>query len=105
MSEIATTPLPPYYAVIFSSVRTEGDQGYTEMADTMVELAEKQPGYLGMESARDSLGITVSYWRDLDSIKAWKANSDHQAAQSSGKELWYSHYRTRICKVEREYGN
>lgn len=104
MSEISNTPAPPYYAVIFTSSRTEGDQGYSDMASTMTELAEQQPGYLGMESARDSVGITVSYWSDLESIKQWKANSEHQAAQSSGKELWYSDYKVRICKVEWDYG-
>lgn len=104
MSEISNTPAPPYYAVIFTSLRTEGDQGYCDMASRMVELAEQQPGFLGMESARDSVGITVSYWQDLEAIKQWKANSKHQAAQSSGKELWYNDYRVRICKVEREYG-
>lgn len=104
MSEISNTPAPPYYAVIFTSLRTEGDQGYSDMANLMTELAEQQPGYLGMESARDSVGITVSYWSDLESIKQWKANSEHQAAQSSGKELWYSEYKVRISKVERDYG-
>ncbi|WP_432473803.1 antibiotic biosynthesis monooxygenase family protein [Amphritea sp. HPY] len=66
MSEISKTPAPPYYAVIFTSLRTEGDQGYSDMASLMTELAEQQPGYLGMESARDSVGITVSYWSDID---------------------------------------
>jgi len=104
MSEISNTPAPPYYAVIFTSLRTQGDQGYSDMANLMTELAEQQPGYLGMESARDSVGITVSYWSDLESIKQWKANSEHQAAQSSGKEVWYSDYKVRISKVERDYG-
>lgn len=104
MSEIVNTLTPPYYAVIFTSIRTEGDQGYADMASQMTELAEQQPGFLGMESARDTLGITVSYWKDLDSIKAWKQNSDHRAAQSTGKELWYNDYRVRITRVEREYG-
>ena len=104
MSEIAKTPQPPYYAVIFTSERTEGDQGYADMANRMVELAEQQPGFLGIESARDNVGITVSYWQSLEAIKDWKQQSEHQAAQSSGKELWYSHYRIRISKVEREYG-
>ena len=71
MSEIAKTPEPPYYAVIFSSHRTEGDNGYGEMTDRMVELAASQPGFLGMESVREDLGITVSYWENLESITNW----------------------------------
>lgn len=104
MTQPAKTPLPPYYAVIFTSQRTEGDNGYGEMADRMVALAEQQPGFLGVESAREEgLGITVSYWESLAAIKAWKDNVDHQQAQAKGRSDWYSHYVTRICKVERDY--
>ncbi len=104
MSDFAQTPAPPYYAVIFSSLRTEDDQGYGVMADKMVELARQQPGFLGVESARDGLGLTVSYWESLEAIKHWKANVEHQAAQRQGREQWYSEFRVRIAKVEREYG-
>ncbi len=100
---IAPTPEPPYYAVIFTSLRTDGDQGYGAMADRMAELAAQQPGYLGAESARDGLGITVSYWRDLASIRAWKAHSEHLLAQQTGRSQWYADYRVRIARVERDY--
>ena len=105
MSLIASTPNPPYYAVIFTSLRTDGDNGYGEMADRMNELAAQQPGFLGIESVRDGLGITVSYWDSLEAIKHWKANLEHQEAQKSGRERWYSTFRIRIAKVEREYGS
>ena len=101
---IANTPEPPYYAVIFSSLRTDGDNGYGAMAERMDALAAQQPGYLGVESAREGLGITVSYWRDLASIRAWKANAEHLVAQQTGRSSWYTDYKTRICKVERDYG-
>lgn len=104
MSEIANTPKPPYYAVIFSSHRTDGDNGYAEMAERMAELAAEQPGYLGMESARESLGITVSYWESLEAIRNWKKNAEHQEAQRIGRQQWYSSFRVRIAKVDREYG-
>jgi heme-degrading monooxygenase HmoA len=104
MSLIAKTPKPPYYAVIFTSLRTEGDNGYAQMADNMVELAQQQPGFLGIETAREDVGITVSYWSDLESIKQWKANLDHQQAQRLGREKWYSSFKARISKVERDYG-
>jgi heme-degrading monooxygenase HmoA len=103
-SAIANTPSPPYYAVIFTSIRRELDEGYGEMANQMVELAKKQPGYLGHESARDGLGITVSYWESLDAIRNWKMVSEHLFAQRMGREKWYSSYKTRICLVERDYG-
>ncbi|MFA7420308.1 MAG: antibiotic biosynthesis monooxygenase [Melioribacteraceae bacterium] len=103
MSEIANTPPPPYYAVIFTSLRTNDDNGYTQMAMGMIELAEKQSGFLGVESARESVGLTVSYWRDLESIKLWKANIEHIMAQQKGKDIWYSEFKTRISKVERDY--
>jgi len=104
MSEIARTPSPPYYAVIFSSHRTEGDNGYDAMAGRMVELASQQPGFLGIESVRESLGITVSYWENLDAIRNWKQNAEHNEAQRLGHQQWYSGFRVRVAKVEREYG-
>jgi heme-degrading monooxygenase HmoA len=100
---IARTPAPPYYAVIFTSLRTEGDQGYGSMADAMDELARRQPGFLGVESAREGVGITVSYWDSLESIAAWKKNAEHRVAQRQGREQWYESYTTRICRVERDY--
>jgi heme-degrading monooxygenase HmoA len=104
MSIIANTPVPPYYAVIFTSLRTDGDNGYGQVADHMLELAAQQPGFLGVESAREELGITVSYWVDLESIRQWKANLEHQAAQRLGHEKWYSTFKARIARVERDYG-
>lgn len=101
---IADTPKTPYYAVIFTSFRTEVDDNYAEMADKMIELARLQDGFLGIEFARNELGITVSYWRDLESIKRWKENTDHTIARNKGRKDWYSHYKTRIAKVERDYG-
>ena len=86
---IAQTPTPPYYAVIFTSVRTDGDNGYAEMADRMVELASQQDGCLGVESARNEVGITVSYWRDLESIRKWRENFDHTIARGKGRQMWY----------------
>jgi heme-degrading monooxygenase HmoA len=100
---IAKTPSPPYYAVIFSSLRTEGDEGYSEMSEKMVALAAVQDGFLGMESARAGLGITVSYWRDLDSIKKWRENADHSVARGKGRSDWYKSFKARIAKVERDY--
>jgi heme-degrading monooxygenase HmoA len=101
---IAATPKPPYYAVIFTSLLTDDHQGYSGMAEKMVELAARQPGFLGVESARDGLGITVSYWTDLASIKRWKSNTEHLNAQKFGHEKWYSSFSVRIAKVEHEYG-
>ena len=100
---IAATPDPPYYAVIFTSTRTEGDNGYEKMADAMFELATKQPGFLGFESARSGLGITVSYWDSPESISAWQRNASHLVAQQRGRAEWYQCYKVRVCKVERDY--
>ena len=93
-----------YYAVIFTSTRTEVEAGYAEMAIKMVELAKAQPGYIGMESARSEIGITVSYWKSLDAIMKWRNNVEHTIARAKGKALWYQKYQLRICKVERDYG-
>jgi heme-degrading monooxygenase HmoA len=101
---IAQTPQPPYYAVIFTSLRTPDESGYAAMADAMDELAKQQEGYLGIESARNEIGITVSYWSSLEAIRNWKANTDHLMAQKYGREKWYASYKVRICKVERDYG-
>jgi heme-degrading monooxygenase HmoA len=104
MSQIVNTPSPPYYAVIFTSHLSQNNKGYDEMAHKMVELASQQVGFLGIESARDEVGITVSYWSDLESIALWKANAEHLEAQKLGHETWYSSFKTRISKVERDYG-
>lgn len=101
---IAATPTAPYYAVIFTSLRTAGDHGYDAMSDRMVALAQQQPGFLGFESAREDVGITISYWTSLEAIRAWKANADHLVAQERGRTDWYAQYKTRIAKVERDYG-
>lgn len=103
MAQAAATPKPPYYAVIFTSIRAEGDNGYAEAAKLMLELASRQPGFLGFESARQEIGISVSYWKSPEAIAAWKENLDHRQAQSRAKD-WYESFRVRICRVEREYG-
>jgi len=100
---IANTPQPPYYAVTFTSVRTDIDNGYSGMSDLMINLAGRQEGFLGVESARNEIGITVSYWKDLESIRKWKLNTQHLIAQERGKSDWYKHYKTRISLVERDY--
>jgi heme-degrading monooxygenase HmoA len=102
----APRPQPPYYAVIFTSQRNEADGGYGEAAEHMVLLAREQPGYLGVESARggDGLGITVSYWRSLADIAAWRNHLDHAQTRARGRAEWYTHYELRIAKVERAYG-
>ncbi len=102
---IATTPAPPYYAVIFSSVRTNGDHGYEVMAQKMFDLASSQDGFLAFESARKEIGITVSYWRDLESIQQWRMNEEHMLAKEKGRTEWYKAYTVRISKVEKEYGS
>lgn len=99
----ANTPKPPYYAVIFTSERSEGDNGYNTMSEKIEELIKEQPGYLGMESARNEMGITVCYWSDLDSIIKWSENIVHKEAKQKGKTLWYKQYKVRISKVEMEY--
>jgi heme-degrading monooxygenase HmoA len=102
----ARTPEPPYYAVIFTSLRSPGDRGYEDVAQRMMELAAGQLGFLGVESVRggDGLGITVSYWSSEKAVAAWKAHAEHQSAQDAGKRIWYENYQIRIAKVERDYG-
>lgn len=101
---IAKTPQPPYYAVIFTSKRTQTENGYNEMAAEMENLVKIQPGFLGFESARDGIGITVSYWKDLGSIRNWRENPAHAIARENGRKMWYENFKVRIAKVERDYG-
>ena len=101
---IANTPAAPYYAVIFTSLRTEGENGYGKMAEAMEKLAAEQPGFLGIETAREGLGITVSYWDSLESIAAWRTNARHMVAQQRGRDVWYEQFKVRVCRVERDYG-
>ncbi len=104
-SPFAKTPAPPYYAVIFASLRREGDGGYAEMAKKMAALAMLQPGCLGAESARNAegFGLTVAYFADEADILAWKNHDEHLLAQSCGQTRWYEHYEVRVAKVERAY--
>jgi len=104
---LAATPSPPYWAVIFTSERTAGDDAqYAQTADEMVRLASEQPGYLGVESVRDAqgVGITVSYWASEEAIRAWRSQADHRTAQRLGRERWYRAYELRVARVERAYG-
>jgi heme-degrading monooxygenase HmoA len=103
MTSLARTPQPPYFAVIFTSVRSDGDGGYAEAARRMLELAARQPGFLGFESARQEIGISVSYWASEEAIRAWKENVEHRLAQGRARD-WYREFRVRVCRVEREYG-
>ncbi len=104
MAAIAKTPEPPYYAVIFTSDRSDGDNGYAAMAEEMVMLAERQPGFLGVESVRDATGagITVSYWQTLEDVAQFKAETRHRVAQRLGRECWYRAFGLRVCRVERD---
>ena len=102
---IAKIPAPPYYAVIFTSQRTAGDDGYAETAERMVALAAQQPGFLGVESARgaDGLGVTVSYWSSEEAIAAWRNHAEHSLAREQGRKSWYAQFNVRVAKVERAY--
>lgn len=101
---IANTPNPPYFAVIFTSLKSKNEPEYAEAAKLMEQLAQKQKGYLGYESAREGLGITVSYWESLDAIQAWKENIEHIAVQKMGRDAWYAAFKVRVCEVFRDYG-
>jgi len=105
MSQFANTPTPPYYAVIFTSLKKDDTNGYAQMAGHMSALVATQPGFLGAESVRDEagFGVTISYWESLEAIRNWKRNEEHQVAQDKGKKEWYQQYVTRVCKVERAY--
>jgi heme-degrading monooxygenase HmoA len=105
MDSLAQTPPPPYYAVLFSSIRTAADpEGYEAMAEEMLRLGSQMPGFLGIESARgmDGFGITISYWTTPDAIAAWKEHAEHRIAQRLGKQRWYEAFRLRVCRVEAE---
>ena len=101
----AKTPQPPYYTVIFTSLRVNTGEGYSEMAEKTMKLAIQSPGFLGVESARgtDGFGITVSYWRSEEDALNWKQNSEHMIAQRLGKQKWYKDYSIRVAKVKRSY--
>lgn len=105
VSVFARIPEPPYYVVVFTTRRTAGDSGYARMAERMLELARRQPGFLGFESVRDAdgFGISVSYWTSEEAIAAWAADAEHRGAQELGRQQWYAGYELRIGRVERGY--
>jgi heme-degrading monooxygenase HmoA len=104
-SALAATPEPPYFAVIFTSRLTGDSTGYAKVAARMMELAEQQPGFLGVDSVRDAdgVGITVSYWQSERAIADWRRNAEHQVAQRRGREAWYDDFVLRVARVERAY--
>lgn len=99
---IARTPEPPYYAVIFATIKSDDLSGYDEMNARMFELAQVQPGYLGIESGRGELGVSITYWKTLEDIAAWKAHAEHRLAQEKGYSQWYRSFATRVALVERD---
>lgn len=103
MGVIANTPTPPFYAVILTVVPGDDSEGYREMTNRLVTLAQTQAGFLGIESSQSSLGIIVSYWDSLTAIESWTHNTFHQSAKEIGKSTWYRHFRTRICEVKLQY--
>ena len=100
---LAKTPEPPYYTVIFTSTLVDRVEGYFEMNAKLEELVTKEDGFLGLDFVRAEIGITVSYWKDLESIKKWKMNTEHLVAQNMGKSKWYNTLKVRIAKVEMDY--
>lgn len=92
-----------YYAVIFTSTLVEDSVEYQNMALQMERLAKAQPGYIKIESVRNDIGITISYWENEQAILNWKSNVDHQLAQKLGREKWYASYKVEIAKIERSY--
>lgn len=104
MSKLANTPKPPYYSVIFTSQRTDGDNGYEDTSDRMLQKAAEIDGFIGVESLRneEGFGITVTYWKSLESINVWRNHMGHMEAKKKGREMWYSKYMIRICKIERD---
>jgi heme-degrading monooxygenase HmoA len=100
MNKFAKTPPPPYYAVIFTTVQSDERDGYDEMSARMLELAQKEKGFLGIESARDEIGLSVTYWASLEDIARWKSHAEHKIAQAKGFEMWYKAFATRVAKIE-----
>ena len=100
---IISTPPTPYFAVIFTSILDEHDPEYFRMNDMLRQQAEKLDGFLGEDSARNDYGISISYWKDLDSIQQWRQNADHQWAKQKGRKDFYKEYKIRIARVERKY--
>ena len=105
MTLSANTPSPPYYAVIFTSLKSQHQDGYDEMNERVFELVNRREGFLGSESFRnkDGFGVTNAYFKSREAILSWKKQQDHVQAQKLGREKWYDHYKVRICKVEHDY--
>lgn len=112
VARVATAPTPvpahdpPYYAVVFTSLRTEDDDGYVETAERMGELVREVPGFLGEDSARTpgGLSVTVAYFRDLAGIEKWREHAEHRAAKAYRREHWYERYSLHIARVEHSHG-
>ena len=100
MSNIAKTPTPPYYAVIFTTIQSNEREGYTDMNARMLELAQKEKGFLGIESTHGDIGLSITYWASLEDIARWKNHAEHKIAQAKGFEMWYQAFATRVAKVE-----
>ncbi|MFD4672674.1 antibiotic biosynthesis monooxygenase family protein [Lentzea sp. NPDC058450] len=97
---------PPYYAAIFTTVRTQDQTGYAETNARMEELVRDIPGYLGMDHAQNpgGLGITVGYFRDAEALEQWRTDAEHRVAQKRGRADWYESYTLHVAKVERSHG-
>lgn len=95
---------PLFYAVIFTSKLTGvAIEDYERNAAKMEDLCAQQPGFLGMDSARSEVGITVCYWQSLADIENWRSHLDHKSVQEKGIEIWYESYDVKVCLVEKHY--
>jgi len=103
MTFVKTLPKNHFYAVIFSSTKSENLAGYEEMDKITMDLASQQPGYLGYESVNNNdKSIFISYWENKESIENWRQNAIHKMAKQQAQQ-WYKRYLSQICLVESSY--
>jgi heme-degrading monooxygenase HmoA len=108
MKRFAETLETPRYAAVFPWSRNDNGEldGRVRAAQEMMALASRQPGCLGVETARGSKGpsMVISYWRDLDAFDAWRAKGDDAAARRRGRDAWCDLSGFRVSRVKPPLG-
>ena len=95
-------------AVIFEVIPAPGrKQEYLDLAASLRPALEQTDGFISIERfaslTNDGKVLSLSFWRDEESVRRWRNVQKHREAQSKGRGGIFSAYRLRVCQVLRDY--
>lgn len=96
-------------AVIFEVEPNRGAANrYLEIAAALKAELESIAGFMSVERfeslAEPGRFLSLSFWHDEDSVRAWRCHGMHRRAQQKGRSDLLASYRLRVATVVRDYG-